>query len=295
MPITFQKENSLFRLTTKNTLYAFDIVKGKLIHRYYGKKLGADVKTYAEDPGRIWSFAPYATEGEVHLSPDVQPLEYSCFGSGDFRATALRIRNRYGNSVTAFDYVSHKIRKGRVEIPAIPCGRADEQTQTLDITLRDTVSGCELHLYYTVFYNCDVISRYASITNKSGSDVVIEKWMSLALDLPGHNYDVISLAGAHAYERIYNERTPVFRGNLSMHSRRGAASHQMNPFMAVCDRKADETHGDVYGFNFVYSGSFLNEVEGDQTGRTRVQMGLGMKTSIIACRTGKPFSVPKQS
>ena len=293
MPISFQKENNLFRLTTKNTLYAFDVAKGRLIHRYYGKKLGADVKTYADEPGRVWSFAPYAKEGEVHFSMDTQPLEYSYFGSGDFRTTALRIRNGAGNSVTDFTYVSHRIRSGRVEIPSIPCGRADDRTQTLDITLRDDVSGCELHLYYTVFYDCDVISRYASVTNNSGGDVVIEKWMSLALDLPHNRYDVISLAGSHCFERVYNERTPVFRGNLSLHSRRGAASHQMNPFMAVCDRKADETHGDVYGFNLVYSGSFLNEVEGDQTGKTRVQMGLGDENFNYRLRDGETVFCPE--
>lgn len=293
MPISFKKENSLFQLTTKNTLYAFDIVNGKLIHRYYGKKIGANVPTYADDPGRVYSFAPYHTEGQVHFSLDTQSLEYSCFGSGDFRTTALRIKNGAGNSVTGFDYVSHKVRKGRVDIPSIPCGRADDKTQTLDITLRDPASGCELHLYYTVFYDCDVISRYASVTNKSGGDVVIEKWMSLALDLPGHNYDVISMAGGHCLERIYYERTPVFRGNLSMHSRRGASSHQMNPFMVVCDRNADENRGDVYGFNFIYSGSFLNEVEGDQTGKTRVQMGLGDENFSYRLKDGETVFAPE--
>ena len=144
MPITFRKEDSLFRLTTKNTLYAFDLVKGRLIHRYYGRKAGAQVKTYADDPGRVWSFAPYSTEGEVHFSLDTQSLEYSYFDSGDFRTTALRIRNGAGNCVTDFTYVSHKIRRGRVDIPSIPCGRADDRTQTLDITLRDPASGCEL-------------------------------------------------------------------------------------------------------------------------------------------------------
>ena len=147
MPISFTRENSLFRLTTKNTLYAFDIVKGKLIHRYYGKKAGAVVKTFADEPGDVWSFAPYAKEGEVYFSLDTQPLEYSCFGSGDFRTTALRIRNGAGNSVTGFEYVSHKIiRKGRVEIPSLPFAKADDRTQTLDIPLRDNASGCELHL-----------------------------------------------------------------------------------------------------------------------------------------------------
>ncbi len=293
MPISFNKENKLFQLTTKNTLYAFDLAHGKLIHRYYGKKFGADVKTYADEPGRVWSFAPYHTEGQVFFSLDTQPLEYSYFGSGDFRTTALRIKNRDGNSVTGFDYVSHKIRKGRVDIPSIPCGRADERTQTLDITLRDTASGCDLHLYYTVFYDCDVISRYASVTNRSGADVVIEKWMSLALDLPGHNYDVISFGGAHCFERTHYERTPVFRGNLSLHSRRGASSHQMNPFMIVCDRNADENRGDVFGFNLVYSGSFLNEVEGDMTGKTRVQMGLGDENFNYRLKDGETVFAPE--
>ncbi|MBQ7314327.1 MAG: hypothetical protein IJW81_12160, partial [Clostridia bacterium] len=75
MPISFKKETSLFQITTKNTLYAFDIVKGKLIHRYYGKKIGADVKTFADESGDVWSFAPYAKEGEVYFSLDTQPLE----------------------------------------------------------------------------------------------------------------------------------------------------------------------------------------------------------------------------
>ncbi len=294
MPITFDKSKNLFTLTTKNTLYAFDIVKGKLIHRYYGKKLGADVKTFAEEPGDIWSFAPYTIEGEIWFSMDMQPLEYSYFGSGDFRTTALRIRNGAGNSVTGFDYVSHKIiRKGRVEIPSLPFAKADDRTQTLDITLRDTASGCELHLYYTVFYDCDVISRYASVTNKSGGDVVIEKWMSLAIDLPHNNFDVLTLGGHYANERVYVERTPVFRGNLSICSRRGASSHHMNPFMAVCDRKADDTHGDVYGFNLVYSGSFLNEVEGDQTNKLRVQMGLGEENFNYRLKNGETVFCPE--
>jgi len=293
MPITFTRENKLFKITTKNTLYAFDIVNGKLIHRYYGKKSGAKVSTFADAPGTVVSFAPYRNQDQVFFSVDTQPLEYSYFGSGDFRASALRIRNGAGNAVTEFDYVSHKIRKGRTEIPGIPSARTDEKTQTLDITLRDTATNCELHLYYTVFYDCDVISRYASVTNKSGADVYVEKLMSLTLDLPHSNYDVISLAGRHAYERMVYERTPVFRGNLSLRSRRGASSHHMNPFMAVCDRKADENHGDVFGFNFVYSGSFLNEVEGDMTGKTRVQVGLGDENFRYRLKDGETVFAPE--
>ena len=147
MPIIYHKSNHLFKLTTANTLYAFELVNGALVHRYYGKKFGATVPTSADIPGRVVSFSPYRDEDNKAFSFDTLPLEYSYFGSGDFRPTALRIKNANGDSVTCFEYVSHKIRNGRVDLTPIPAGRADDKTQTLDITLRDHVSGCELHLY----------------------------------------------------------------------------------------------------------------------------------------------------
>ena len=293
MPIIYHKSNHLFKLTTANTLYAFELVNGTLVHRYYGKKFGATVPTSADIPGRVVSFSPYRDEDNKAFSFDTLPLEYSYFGSGDFRPTALRIKNANGDSVTCFEYVSHKIRNGRVDLTPIPAGRADDKTQTLDITLRDHVSGCELHLYYTVFYDCDVISRYAAVTNRSGSDVVVEKWMSLCLDLPGDSYELISLGGRHCRERTVYQRTPIGRGNLSIASRRGATSHQMNPFMAVCARDASEDRGEVYGFNLVWSGSFLGECESEQMGSTRIQLGLGSENFSYRLRDGETVFAPE--
>ncbi len=299
MPISFKRDGSIFKLSTKNTLYVFDVVNGALVNRYYGKKLGANYVTHAEFEDPLLSFAPYRTEETLFFSRDNQTLEYSYYGSGDFRTTPLRIRNRDGNTVTDFLYVSHKIRKGRVEIPNLPQAKADDKTETLDIKLEDKVSGCELHLYYTVFYDCDVISRYASVTNKSGGDVVIEKWMSLMLDIRGRELDILNLAGDYGFERTYPDRTPVTRGNYSIQSRRGGSSHHMNPFIAVCDRKADENRGDVYGFNLVYSGSFLDEVEGSYMdekiyrGLTRIQLGLGDETFSYRLRDGETVFCPE--
>ena len=293
MPISFNKDTKLFRLTTKNTLYAFDVVKGSLIHRYYEKKAGAIVKTFADEPGTPVSFAPYHDEDCLCFSLDTQPLEYSYYGSGDFRATSLRIKNRDGNSVTAFEYTSHRVINGTCPIPCFPCARSEKDTKTLDITLHDKVSECELHLYYTVFYNSDVIARHACIKNLGKTDVTVEKWMSLTLDLPDNDYEVISLGGAHEKERIYMERTPAFRGRLAMESRRGASSHQMNPFMALCRKGAGENRGDVYGINLVYSGSFLNEVEGDQMGRLRVQTGLGEESFSYRLTPGETVYAPQ--
>ena len=68
MPITFQKKNNLFQLTTQNTLYAFELVHGALVHRYYGKKRGAVIPTSADIKGRVVSFSPYRDEDEKSFS-----------------------------------------------------------------------------------------------------------------------------------------------------------------------------------------------------------------------------------
>ncbi len=291
MSISFSRKEQTFRLTTKNTLYLFKIVNGVPVHLYYGKKQCSAIPTAAAE--RCVAFSPYYEENTDRFSFDTQPLEYSYFGSGDFRATALRIRGAHGDSVTQFGYVSHRILQGRVDMSPIPAGRADEHTQTLDIQLADSVTGCQLHLYYTVFADCDVITRYASVTNRSGDDVVVEKFMSACLDLPGKDYEVLTLSGGHIKERTGLERTPVFDGSLSICSRRGASSHQMSPFMALCAKGADENKGDVYALNFVWSGSFLAECEGDQTHSTRVQMGLGSENFAYRLTPGETVFAPE--
>lgn len=57
---------------------------------------------------------------------------------------------------------------GRMELPRLPYSEADSDTQTLELSLSDSVSGCRLKLFYTVFPNEDVIARYALVENKSG-------------------------------------------------------------------------------------------------------------------------------
>ena len=118
MAIFFNEQTKTFTLDTKNTRYSFAIVFDKYpVHLYYGKK-DDGVEVVFEKKYR--SFSPYHKDVGTEYSPDTTALEYSTFGIGDYRTTALRIRNGAGNSTTGFEYVSHKIRKGRVEIPSMP-------------------------------------------------------------------------------------------------------------------------------------------------------------------------------
>lgn len=289
MGIQFSKEHNRFTLTTKHTMYVFDIVQGQYLrHLYYGKK----IKAVTEKDAAVYSFSPYRADLDWTYSPDLLPLEFSFFGSGDFRASALRLCAADGTDVTDFSYRSHRVFFGKPDLDGLPSSRADKHTKTLEITLYDAHTACTLKLYYTVFVDEDIITRTMSLQNGGDGAVTIEKCMSMTLDLPTGDYDMISTYGSHLHECGY-DRHPLFHGVQSITSRRGASSHQHNPFFALCSHNATEERGEVYGFNFVYSGSFLNEVEVDQQNTTRVTVGLGSENFAYTLEKGERFIAPE--
>jgi len=288
MSIRFIKDKKRFIINTKHTTYAFDVAYDHyLYHTYYGKKTSR-----IPDPHfHTISFAPYLAGQHPRSSPDSFPLEVSFYGSGDFRPNSLRMSSD-GTGVCDFVYQSYRVFKGRVALDSLPAARADGDTQTLEIALLDEVTGCRLKLYYTVFAELDVISRYMILENDGKDSVTIEKCMPLTLDLCRSDLDMVSFYGTYNQEmRI--ERHALHHGLQSVYSNRGASSHQYNPFLALCDRKANEERGEVYGFNFVYSGSFLDEVDVDQLNRTRVQVGLGSECFSYTLGAGERFSSPE--
>ena len=91
MAIVFDKENRLFTLCTKNSMYQMKADdKGILLHTYYGRK--TDICDYSyliqrRDHG--FSGNPDEAAGDRTYSTDTLPQEYSSFGSGDYRESAL--------------------------------------------------------------------------------------------------------------------------------------------------------------------------------------------------------------
>lgn len=289
MSIRFLKQEKRFVINTKSTTYAFQILKDRyLAHIYYGKK--TNKLNFTES--REIAFAPYPAEFGPSYSADVLSQEISFFGSGDFRATALRLCGADGTGVTDFAYKSYRIFKGRVGLDGLSESRADDGTQTLEITMLDTVTGCKLLLYYTVFADKDIISRYMVIENNGSDTVRIDKCMPLMLDIERSDLDMISLYGKHCYE-CNLQRVPLHHGIQSVFSRRGMTSHHYNSFMALCTHNANEEKGEVYGFNFVYSGSFLDEVEVNHHDHTRVLMGLGSENFAYTLEVGERFTSPE--
>lgn len=275
-------------IETKNTLYVIKMLEGVLpIHLYYGKKINED---QLPDINKTRSFSPYFKIDNKEYSFDNLKQEFSFYGYGDFRATALRVLDlSSGSDITDYTFKEARSFLGRKELSGLPY--SEGECETLELVYEDSVTESELHLYYTVFYDTDVISRYFSLKNNGNKELKILKAMSLSLDLPNGDYDLISLCGRYARERTAH-RDPIYGGNHRIMSRRGASSHHFNPFFMVTDRNADEESGDAYAFNFVYSGSFLDEIELGQDG-LRIMTGLGDECFSYLLKSGESFNSPE--
>ncbi len=86
-------------------------------------------------------------------------------------------------------------------------------------------------------------------------------------------YDLLHFHGRHTMERNL-ERVPPMHGKQSFGSRRGTSSHQHNPFVVLAESGTTEDFGGCYGMALLYSGNFSFEVEQDQFGQTRMQIGM---------------------
>ena len=71
------------------------------------------------------------------------------------------------------------------------------------------------------------------------------------------------------------------------------SSHQYNPMMILAEKETTEDAGTCYGMSFVYSGGFKAEVEKDQFGQTRMQMGLQEEQFSYPLEKGEEFVIPE--
>ena len=125
-----------------------------------------------------------------------------------------------------------------------------------DSLLRDENTGLELLLKYGVFEKEDVITRAAVLKNSTEGMVSLEKMLSVCLDMPFGEWEMIHFHGRHAMERQV-ERTPLCHGTVSIGSKRGTSSHHHNPSLILCTPQTTEDAGDCYGtvsYTHLYGG-----------------------------------------
>ena len=293
MSIQHNDQTHVFSLTTAHTLYQMKAdANGVLLHLYYGRKTDGEMSYLIRMTDRGFSGNPYEMRGSRGYSLDTLPQEYSGSGVGDFRLPSVQTVSENGSRSVDLRFVDFAIRKGRPALRGLPFAREAEDTETLTVTLRDSVIGLDVQLNYHVFPGEDVIVRSARIINTGKQPLRLEKAASACVDFLYGDFDVLHFHGRHCMERV-PERLRLPRGIASFGSRRGMSSHHSNPFVILCDRHATENAGDCYGCMLMYSGNHLEEMEVDQAGSTRLVSGIHPDGFSWTLAPGEAFQTPE--
>ncbi|RKI91278.1 alpha-galactosidase [Parablautia intestinalis] len=294
MSIVFTEKDKVFSLHTKKSTYQMKVDQyGFLLHLYYGRKSRGCMDYLLHYADRGFSGNPYEAGEDRTYSMDVLPQELPCQGTGDFRSSAVAIKNSDGSYGCDFRYQGYRITKGKYGIPGLPAVYADrDEAETLEIYMEDKVTKVKVTLLYGVLPKLDIITRSARIQNNGAGKIYLEKAQAACLDFVGGEYDLLCFYGRHTSERNV-QRTPIGHNAQVIGSRRGTSSHQYNPMMILAGRKTTEDAGSCYAMSFVYSGSFKGEAEKDQYNQTRMLLGLSDELFSYPLETGGAFHVPE--
>ena len=294
MSIVFDSDRKTLTLYTRSTCYQMQIAPlGHLLRLYYGPRAEGyfDYLYLSRDVG--FSPNPYELRQDRGWSLDTLPQEYSGSCCGDFRLSSLELLTDDGLRGADLRYQRHEVRKGKYTLPGLPASfSADEEAETLAVTLADEATGAEVELLYGVFADLDVITRAARIGNGGRGAIMLEKAASSCLDLPFGGWELIHFHGSHTGERQL-QRIPLMDGIQTASSRRGASSHQHDPFIILCRPDTTEDAGECCGQMLVYSGSHHTDVELDQTGSVRSVTGIDHDGFSWALEPGESFYTPE--
>ena len=202
----------------------------------------------------------------------------------------LLLKRPDGATVSRFIYLSHNVYEGTPKLDGLPCARSGGQT--LAVTLADSFSSATVVLNYTVWDDLDVIVKNCEIISGAGEPIEIERAYSFSSDFTDTQFNVMRLWGDWGKERT-PELSPLAHGSVRLQASRGVSSHQMNPFMGLIRPDCTEHSGECYGFQLVYSGSFVLSAELGDRGQTRVTGGINDLGFTWKLNGGEKFVTPQ--
>lgn len=295
MPIYYQEAHQEFHLYNEEISYIMQVLpNGHIGNLYYGKRVDERASYAYLGEREHRPLTSYLADDGSFFSLQQARQEYACYGTTDMGLPAFEVHQEDGCSLSNFVYEQHRVKKGKPRLEGLPhlYLQKEEEGDTLEIQLYDAVSQTRLILSYTIFQREPVVTRHARFEQVGEQAVVLQRALSMSLDLPDSDYEWLHLDGAWGRER-HVQTSPLHQGCQSIYSLKGASSAEHNPFLALKRPSADETQGEVLGCALVYSGNFLAQVDVTTFGKTRVSMGIHPERFRWLLKQGETFQTPE--
>ncbi|MDQ2775996.1 MAG: alpha-galactosidase [Acidobacteriota bacterium] len=266
--IRFDEGRKIWLLKTTQSSYVMGVTPGnQLQHLYWG--------------GPLWRMEdiPRATEKRDISSFDPHQMidneEFPGWGGPRYYECALKVARADGDRDLVLRYVSQHIDGDR-----------------LDITLKDIHDDIEAVLHYRVYPDAGIIARWSTIKNGTNQIVTLESAQSATWYMPpGDGYRLSYLSGRWAAETQLNQE-PIHEGMKVLESRLGHTGHNLNPWFAIDQGKADEEHGGVWFGALAWSGNWRITVEQTPYKQVRVTGGFNTFDFSYPLKSGEALDTP---
>ena len=282
-------ENSIFYLGTERWSCLLRVTEQglpELLH--FGAPVAPeDGPALACKPGLGWGTSILLKEDDPASCPDALPLAWSGSGRGDYRESPTELEDADGPIPTDFRYAGYRVLPGCAPLEGLPQAAGGEET--LELTLEQPGGGLRLRLYWTVFPTA--LTRRTVLENTGDRPVYVRKLMSYCADLPGR-WELTTFDGGWIAEGR-KHTVPVGEARLVNGSVTGFSSHRHNPGFLLSRPGAGEDHGEVCGFNLIWSGNHYAGVQRSLQGLTRVMQGVSPHHFRRRLDPGERFETPE--
>lgn len=267
--IQYSPAKRVWLINAGQSSYAMGVsANGQLQNLYWGAPLwrADDVPSATEKKDRS-SFDPHAM---------LENEEYPGWGGPRFYEPALKISRADGNRDLVLHYQSHQI-----------------SGESLDIATKDIHDNIEVALHYRVYPQAGILARWSTIRNRTSQNLTVESAQSASWYMPeGTGYQLSYLSGRWAAETQLN-REPIHEGIKVLESRLGHTGHNLNPWFAIDEGNADETHGRVWFGALAWSGNWRISVEQTPYEQVRVTGGLNPFDFAYLLKPGESLDTPE--
>ncbi len=280
-------------LKTSNLSYVFSVTQTKkLEHLYFGNRLSDEnfEALHFKPTAGIGSAILYERENH-QTNLDFIPLEYSEFGKGDFRLSPLEFQMADGTFISDFMYLKHDVIQGVYPSETLPIGKPSDDIETIVITLKDEKFDLYLKLIYTVYESTNVIGRRVIVDNQD-APMTIRKIMSMMVDFPEMDYELLTLQGGWIKE-THKQIRPLHYGTFLTESTTGASSNRVNPGFIIFKKGTHEDYGRCYGFNLIYSGNHYEAIQISNHGLMRIMNGIHPQAFNYPLLKNEQFETPE--
>ena len=245
-----------------------------ITQRYYGKK-----KEFAYSPSDplIWPWGSCQDYNNDFLIS-------SSFGNGNNCEPSLMMINSDASFSNRFFFKKANIKKE----PKWPFGpHPRDVSETLEIIEVDESAKMELHTYYSLFKDSDVIAVHRELINVGNESSQIKRLFSLECPIDSRDLSINTYDGKWTRERD-RHCLRLNSGVFINQSLLGTSSHKHNPYFEIKDNNANE----YYAFNIIYSSNYKEIVEINPTEHASIMVGINDFAFDYLLKPNESFITP---